>query len=192
MLKPTVLIVVFAAICGCSNTSVDSGPSYSELVITYNAEMEALDRLETKREKLVSEFGNAIKAVEPAKTDGGGASLAPGELLKKAREKLAEGDVDLSADPSELLDQLSERSGDAGEIADQLLGLIGEKPAEKEAEVSEPTEEELAAIAAVKEKFEPQIAELDKEIQAQTARVKRARDARNAAEATQAESAESL
>lgn len=190
MLKPTVLIVVFAAICGCSNTSVDSGPSYSELVITYNAEMEALDRLETKREKLVSEFGNAIKAVEPAKKDGGGASLAPGELLKKAREKLAEGDVDLSADPSELLDQLSERSGDAGEIADQLLGLIGEKPAEKEAEVSEPTEEELAAIAAVKEKFEPQIAELDKEIQAQTARVKRARDARNAAEATQAESAE--
>lgn len=185
MLKTTFFFAILvAAICGCSTSPVDSGPSYSELVITYNAEMESLDRLETKREKLVAEFENAKKSLVPAvKTSGD--SLAPEELLKTARAMLAEGEIDTGADPNALLDQLAERSGNAGELTDQILGMIGEKPAEQEAAVREPTEEELAAIAAVKDKFEPRIAELDKEIEDQTARVKRAREARDAAEAAQ-------
>lgn len=40
---------------GCQG-EVDSGPSYSDLVVTHNAELEQLDRREAKREKLIEEF----------------------------------------------------------------------------------------------------------------------------------------
>ncbi|MCA9218430.1 MAG: hypothetical protein KDB27_35415, partial [Planctomycetales bacterium] len=47
---------------GCQRQPVDTGPSYADLVVTFNAELAALDRLEAKREKLVSDFESEVTA----------------------------------------------------------------------------------------------------------------------------------
>lgn len=170
---------------GCSQPAVAPGPSYADLVVTYNAELDALDRLETRREKLAAEFAAAMN---PPSDSGALGQL--GGLLEAAKELQSEaGGIDPSTvDPNALLDQLTERNEEAGDLAGQLLeGLAGGNKTDGEetdaAAAKQPTEAEAAELAEVRANFEPQLAKLDKEITAQKARVERAKVARDAAEA---------
>jgi len=176
MLLPLTILI------GCAQEAVETGPSYADLVVTYNAELATLDRLEGKREKLVADYAAATKPPEPpAPQLGGGLE----DLLKAASGLASEsGEIDPTADPNELLDQLADRSGSAQDIASKLLeGLAGEDgdpaAAAEPAEAPEPTPEEIAK----KSEFEASLAELDKEIAEQKTRVQKARDARDAATA---------
>ena len=172
--------VLLLAIIGCGQPPVDTGPSYAELVVTYNAELEALDRLESKREKLTAEYAAALNP--PASDDA--LSQLEG-LLQSARG--LQTDVDpTTADPNALLDQLAGRTESAEDIAGQLVdGLLGGQSNEFGAEgsVVEPSAEQAKVLDELKAKYEPQIAALDKEIAEQRLRVDRARAARDAAEA---------
>jgi hypothetical protein len=171
-----VFAVGLAVLVGCGQPTVDPGPSYSELVVTYNAELETLDRLEDKREQLVNEFEAASA---PVKKEAGLANLEG--LLESAKDMKNEGELDLksTSDPNELLDQLTERTGDVEQIAEQLLGgLLGEAPSDPE-----PTAEEIAAAEERQAAFDAELATLDAEIATQKERVGRARDSRDAAEA---------
>ena len=181
--------VGLAVLVGCSQP--ETGPSYAELVVTYNAELEALDRLEAKRAKLVAEYTAAMKP--PA---GDTLSHLQG-LLDSARE-LQEGGVNLdTTDPNALLDELAEQGGAAEDIANQLVdGLLGGQSADAEAapestaeSTEKPTVESDASsktdLEALKAKYESELAALDKEIAEQKTRVERARAARDEAEAKQ-------
>ena len=44
----------FLCLFGCGGPTAERGPSYAELVTIYNAELQSLDRLERKREELIS------------------------------------------------------------------------------------------------------------------------------------------
>ena len=169
-------VVLCVSVVGCNQSVVDPGPSYADLVVTYNAELEALDRLEAKREKLVKEY--AIASVPNASVD----TFSQLEGLLKSANDLKDGtNLDTTSDPNALLDNLTERSGQAQELAGQLLGeLLGNEP---DATKPEPTPEEAAAVAARKAAFEAELANLDTEITKQKDRVERARQARDVAEA---------
>jgi hypothetical protein len=146
------------------------------LVVTYNAELETLDRLEKKREKLIQDYAAATPANAPLDT----VTQLEG-LLKSARELKDEASEDTTSDPESQLDGLIERSGEAQDIANQLLeGLLKGKAS---AEPPEPTPEEVAAMAERKAEFDKELAELDAEIAKQKQRVERARAARDEAEA---------
>lgn len=187
--------VVFFIAIGCTQTPpAETGPSYADLVVTYNAELESLDRLESKREKLAAEYAAAIAPP----SDGLGSLGQLEGLVEAAKQLQSEGGIDpTTVDPNKLLDQLAERSTDAGGLAGQLLeGLTGEKPAEQEGEApegqvenaeAETTDNGTAALDEIRKKYEPQLAALDKEIDEQKARVQRAKAARDAAEADNAE-----
>ena len=184
---PTFLLLCLTILMGCAQEAVETGPSYADLVVTYNAELANLDRLEAKREKLVAEFAAATKPPEPKV--GGGLE----DLLKAASALTSEtGELDTTADPNDLLDQLADRSGSAQDIATKLLeGLAGDGGEGGEGDEAagpesvepvapvEPTPEETA----MKSKFEASLAELDKEIADQKTRVAKAREARDAATA---------
>ncbi len=133
-------VVLCVSVVGCNQSVVDPGPSYSELLVTYNAELEALDRLEVKREKLIKEY--AVASTPNASVD----TLSQLEGLLKSVNDLKDGtNLDTTSDPNALLDNLTERSGEAQELASQLLGeLMGGEP---DATKPEPTPEEAAAVA---------------------------------------------
>jgi len=173
---PAMILCVFSG-AGCSHRAVvDPVPSYADLVVTYNAELETLDRLEAKREKLIEEY-----AALTSNTSGDLLSRLDG-LLQSASDLKEGANLDASSDPNALLDNLTERSGQAEEIAGQLLdGLLGGKATVTEPE--EPTPEAAAAVAERKAAFERELANLDLEITKQKGRVERARQARDAVEA---------
>lgn len=165
-------------LAACSQPPAETGPSYADLVVTYNAELEALDRLEAKREQLIEDYEAESILAEPTENAG---SLSVEGLLKSAKELKDEAGLDLSADPNELIDKLTERTGGAEQIAGQLIeGLLAENLNESE---KEPTPEELAAAEERKTKFDAELKTLDVEISAQQKRVERARQARDTAEA---------
>jgi hypothetical protein len=170
---PAVFFCVF--VVGCSKPVVDEGPSYAELVVTYNAELEALDRLEAKREKLIEQFAAATAPTASADT------LTALEGLLKTASDLKDSTNPDTSDPNELLENAAARTEGAEEIAGQLLeGLLG---GESDAAEPEPTPEQAAAAAERKAAFEAELAKLDTEISKQQQRVERARQARDAAEA---------
>ena len=169
----SLLLLTSGLLFGCAEP-VAPGPSYAELVVTYNAELETLERLEAKREKLVA--ANA--------TDGRSASGAIGsldDLLEKAKVLKEGASADLPTDPEALLEHLSEGSGEAHELASQLIdGLLG--GGEGKAAKPEPTPEEIAAAAERQAAFQAELATLDEELAKQKERVERARIARDAAD----------
>lgn len=187
-------VALLIAITGCSQTPpAETGPSYADLVVTYNAELASLDRLESRREKIAAEYAVAIK---PPSEGLGSLGQLEG-LVEAAKQLQSEGGIDPNTvDPNALLDQLAERGNNAGDLAGQLLeGLTGEKSAgnqsaaeaEEDAGDESATDEQAAALDEIRAKFEPQLAELDKEIDEQKKRVDRAKAARDAAEAETAE-----
>ena len=167
-------LAVCVSIVGCE-AEVDPRPSYGELVVTYNAELDSLDRLEAKREELIAEYAAATAPNESANT------LAQLEgLLDSAKELKDAANEDTNSDPDSQLDGLIKRGGEAEKIAEQLLdGILTGDGSSVDVE---PTPEEAAAAAERKEAFEKELAELDAEILKQKDRVERARQARDEAE----------
>lgn len=174
LIKRRLHVVWFAVmLCGCAE-SVAPAPSYAELVVTYNAELETLDRLEAKREQLVAEIAAA------ARNDSGEAIGSLDDLLQKAKSLKEGANSDLPTDPEALFDHLADGSGEAQELAGQLIdGLLG---SDSKSAKPEPTPEEVAAAKARQAAFQAELTTLDVELAKQKERVERARSARDAAD----------
>lgn len=161
-------IVLCISMIGCNQPPVESGPSYAELVVTYNAQLAALDRLEAKQ-KILNK-GYAAAAV--SNTDSETLSKLEG-LLKSATDFKDNSKLASTSDPNALLDDLSERNVEVQDITDQLIGSLLEDETAPNPEV----------VAERKGEIERELAKLDTEITKQRKRVERARQARDAAEA---------
>ena len=145
-------------VIGCQQQ--DSGPTYAELVVIYKTELESLDRLEKKKESLISKYEAELNPkIEPID--------AIGDMLKSARELGGEIDREDLADPSRLLDKVAENSEAAQD-------LVGDAMARLTKDESLESPEEKQRKAKLTEQFEKELAALDKEIEAQQARVERA------------------
>jgi hypothetical protein len=171
------LLSVFAAPCfscllGCSEpTAEKSGPSYADLVTIFNAELQAMDRLERKREALIA---NHEAALGPSVED---AAQAIDALLSSANEAGKQLGLDGATDPNELLDRAVAHAEKTHDLTSGLLESVRS--------ATEPTEEEVQKQAELTKQFERDLAAIDKQIVEQKARVERARKARDAAEAAQ-------
>ncbi len=158
------ILAVFNALVigGCSNTE-EKGPSYADLVVIYNEEVESLDRLENKKRRLIAEY----EEKNAPRTDGTTEALAAIlDATKNARDKQST-DAPI-VDPDQALDKAI---ADAEKLGDQLLDSAA-KGLDKD---SKPV--------VYSEEFKQQLAALDKEIESQRARVERAHQARDEAEA---------
>jgi hypothetical protein len=139
--------------CGPTEINVTKKAGYSDLVVTYNAEVQSLDNLEGKRKTLIAEY--AIKAQEDA--------------LKSAMSSLeAAGKQKLPAKPNDALDQAVA----SAELQAGLLEKLGQSS----------TNSTTTDKAVYPEELKRKLAELDAEIAKQKERVERARNARDAAE----------
>ncbi len=161
---------IFLSFSGCSGPSVEEkGPSYAELVTIYNAELQTLDRLERKREELVTKHGASLG---PSAAD---ATKAIDALLSSASEAGKSLDLKGVTDSNELLDRAVEHAEKTQGIANELLKSVSS--------AAEPTEEEVQKQAKLTQQFERDLATLDKQITEQKVRVERAQKARDTAEA---------
>jgi hypothetical protein len=166
------LLAVLAAIVlsGCGGGSAPNNqPSYADLVVTYNAELETLERLERQRGELVSEFERQLM---PSTED---AVKALSDVLGAA----AGGNRPDSGEPltpDRALDLAVESAERTGQATTQLLEAATQASQTPDAELT-PEQVQL------KETFEKELAALDEQIEEQKARVERARQARDAAEA---------
>ena len=174
-----VFLCMFAT--GCSEPPVEErGPTYAELVATYNAELALLDRLEKKKQELISQR-EAVLRPPPMDT----LSALQG-LLGSAAE--LGNQLDPNASPDDLLDQVAERAEATEKIGAQLLDALASDGAEDtgegeggdsaaaEAPEPDPRQQELT------DQFNRDLAALEAEIAKQRVRVARARAARDAAE----------
>ena len=180
-------MTLFLFAVGCSEpAAMESGPTYADLVTTYTAELEMLDRLEREKRDLVRAREAAL---EPPPTD----ALAANEGLLGSAAELS-GQLDPDADDQELLDQVADRAEATEEIGAKLLdaltaGNSAEDPSDPGSEdtdvdaataASEPDADELEQAT----KYNLELAKLDMDIAQQRIRVERARAARDAAELT--------
>ena len=167
------LTTLCALVGGCGKPAVEeNGPSYAELVVTYNAELAMLDRLEKKKEELIRKHQSGLR---PASAD----SLRALEgLLGSASE------LNTPLDPNDitgvegLLDRVADRMQTAHDVAGQLADAVASESGEKT-----KTPEEVQRNKELTGQFNKELTAIDKEIVAQKARVERAREARDAAEA---------
>ncbi len=155
--------------CTAEKAVPENKPSYADLVVTYNAEMESLDRLERKRKELVAEYEQAQR---PNPDD---AVKALTDALNAATTSSGEGTATAPTDPQAILDQAVQNAEKAKQVASDLL-RAATQPASPQGEGQSP--EQTAASA----EFQRQLAELDQQIAKQRERVERARQARDAAE----------
>jgi hypothetical protein len=156
--------IFLVASVGCQTE--EAGPSYADLVMIYNSEAEALDRLEAKRAARVAEY-------EATLAPSGDAALAAlGQLLGDVKENPP---ADLStADPDELLDNAIANAENLDAKTNELLEAAAQ---------SEGKPMDRGAIEAMySEEFKAELATLDAEIATQQARVDKARANRDAAE----------
>ena len=167
------IFAVSSILClvGCGGPSAEEkGPSYAELVTIYNAELQSLDRLERKREELVTKHEASLG---PSAAD---ATKAIDALLSSASEAGKQLDMNGVADSNELLDRAVEHAEKTQDITTELLKSVSS--------AAEPTEEEVQKQAKQTQQYERDLAAIDKQIAEQKARVERALEARDAAEAT--------
>jgi hypothetical protein len=155
-------------LCGCGN--VGSQPSYGDLVVTYNAELETLDRLQKQRAELVAEYERQL---QPSAQD---AMQALSDVLGTAAGANPLGESDEPLTPDRALDVAVESAERTGQATSDLLEAAMGAATGGDGELT-PEQTQL------KDAFEKKLAELDAEIEAQQARVDRAREARDAAEA---------
>lgn len=167
------LLVAFLSIAaGCSLPAEkdSSGPSYADLVVIYNAELQSLDRLESKRKELVEQIAKVGSVGDASTLESLNAVLA------SARSAGDQPSGDIPADPNKALDQAVERAEATQRTVQNLLDATAKKP----------SGDQLSAEDEAKRKgLENELEQLDKEIIAQKQRVERAREARDAAEAEQ-------
>ena len=153
------LFALAIAGCGPMDVTVNKKTSYADLVVTYNAEVETLDKLEAKRKELIAEHTR----------------VAQQRAIREAVESVGSGSQgNISSDPNEALDQAVA----AAELQSQLQkGLLNS--------LEQPSQSHDATSTAEKEfpaELKAQLAEVDAEIAKQKQRVERARAARDAAE----------
>ncbi len=154
---------------GCGADVAEDKPTYAELVVTYNAELEALDRLEKKKEALIAKHEAELRP------DAGDALQALDNILTTAGELTRNADADAPLDPEAVLDRAVENAQTAQDAVTELFDSVNQPPREE-------TEEDAAQRAKITAEFNQQLAALDEEIETQQTRVKRAREARDAAE----------
>ena len=163
-------LVVAIVLSGCGGGSAPtSQPSYADLVVTYNAELETLDRLQRQRGELVANFQRQLvpSAEDAVKALSDVLGEAAGGNLPDSGEPLT---------PDRALDLAVESAERTGLATSRLLEAATQASQTPDAELT-PEQVQL------KEAFEKELAALDEQIEEQKARVERARQARDAAEA---------
>ena len=160
-------VAVLCFCIGCSSSKEEpksDEPTYAELVVIHNGELQALDRLERKRKELVTEY-------EAKHRPEGEVTLkSVADLISSAGAASKEGSAAPSTDPNVALDQAVENAEKAQQATSKLIETMAQAGGEGEGQV------------VYSEEFQKQLADLDAEIAAQQARVDRARQARDAAE----------
>ena len=153
---------------GCGPV-VEEGPSYADLVVTYNAEQETLERLERKRAQMVADYERSL---QPSAED---ALKALGDVLGTAGTANRDAAEGLAADPNDMLDQAVANAERTHQATSQLLAVAAEQ--------ADAGQLDRATLEAqYSEEFKQQLAALDEELAKQQLRVDRARKARDAAE----------
>ena len=147
------LLVLCVLGCEPAEINITKKASYSDLVVTYNAEVQTLDNLEGKRKNLITEYAEKAQA----------------DAFKSAVNSLESASKQSSpSNPNDALD----RAVAAAEAQAKLLEKVGQSSGSKQSTVADYPEE-----------LKRKLAELDAEIDKQKERVERARKARDAAEA---------
>lgn len=148
-------VVMANAGCGPADITFTKKPSYTDLVVTYNAEVETLDNLESKRKSLIADYvGQAQrKAMETAvkSIQTGGANGVPDN-------------------PNQALDQAVAAAEMQTQLQSGLMDGLGLSTDSAESTAEYP------------EELKGKLTELDSEIASQKERVQRAKDARDAAQ----------
>ena len=165
-------VMLIVAGCGGDVQQDEAGLSYADLVVTYNGELAALDRLEQKKETLIQKIEaiglptseDALKLLDKVLASG----------LTSGDEEAANTKVNEAADPYAALDRAVQRAQDVQDAARDLLGSIGKQSAN--------TPEQTAENERIKNELSRELEALEKEIATQRQRVERARQARDAAE----------
>jgi hypothetical protein len=155
--------------CTAEKAVPENKPSYADLVVTYNAEMETLDRLERKRKDLVAEYQQRSR---PSPDD---AVKAITDALNSATAKSDDGTTAAPADPQAVLDQTEQNTKKVSQAVSDLWKAATQP-------TDTPPENQTPEQKAAAEEFQRQLAQLDQEIAKQRERVERARQARDAAE----------
>ncbi|WP_425401038.1 hypothetical protein [Aeoliella sp.] len=161
---PLLLVLAVVAAVGCA-TKEDKA-SYADLVMIYNAEAEALDRLERKRADRIAEYEATLRP------SGDAAIEALGGMLESMKDTPP---PDLNAaDPNELLDNAIANAenldAQAGDLLEAAAAAAGKPPSRE------------AIVGLYSEEFKAELAALDAEIEEQRARVDKAKANRDAAE----------
>ena len=175
LVVPAVAIVLLNIGCGRDRDVADDEPSYADLVVIYNAEMEGLDRLENKKNELIATHE---KQLQPSGDD---AVKALTDVLSAANEAYRGSDSDEALDPQAALDQAAEKVEKAQEVASQLLESLTQ-PVETQPAENGGVQDTVETDPRI-EDFNRQLEAIEGEIKKQQARVDRAREARDAAEA---------
>ncbi len=140
--------------CGPTEINVTKKSSYADLVVIYNAEVQAMDNLEAKRKILIAEYS------EKAQTDAIKAAMNSIESVAKSAS---------ASSPNNALDQAVA----AAEAQSQLLKKLEDSRGASSSNANSEFPEELKR----------KLSELDDAIAKQKERVERARIARDAEEA---------
>ena len=167
---PIALAAIAVVTIGCGGEVAEDKPTYADLVVIYNAELEALDRLEKQKQDLIAKSAAELR---PSPED---AVQALGDALTAASELTRDVDSDTALDPQAALDRAVENAQSAQDAVSQLLDSVNQPS-------SAESEEEAARRTKITAELNQQLAALDEEIAKQKQRVERARQARDAAEA---------
>ena len=162
------VVVVIAVGCAPPAEKESSGPSYADLVVTYNAECDALDRLEGKQLELVRRIAAVGSGAE------GSALETLNAFIESTQASVDKIGGDLPADPHAALDQAVERAEATQQATQSLLEAATSAAGDRELSAEEEAEQQ---------KLMDDLAEIEKDIVAQKQRVERAREDRDAAEA---------
>lgn len=154
---------------GCSGSIANPQPSYAELAVTYNAELETLERLERKRAELIADYERQMAP------DADQAIRALTDVLNSAGEAGRLAAADTAGDPNAALDQAISSAENTQDVTSQLLESA-----------LQTTRTDAPQTVTYPPELQKQLDALDQEIEEQRARVERARAARDAAEAKQA------
>ncbi|MEO8268685.1 MAG: hypothetical protein ABI557_03130 [Aureliella sp.] len=148
-------VLITCAGCGPTDITFTKKPSYADLVVTYNAEVETLDNLEGKRKSLIADY----------------VRQAQGKAMKAAVNSIKTGDAErIPGNPNQALDQAIA----AAEMQAQLQsGLL---------EGLDVSTDSAEFTADYPEELKVKLIEMDADIASQQERVQRAKDARDAAQ----------
>ncbi len=153
----TMLLLVAVFIhtgCGPTDITITKKPSYADLVVTYNAEVETLDRLEEKRTAAIAEYF----------------SQAQGKAIESAVQSIKSGAKVIPSDPNQALDQAVAAAELQAQLQSGLLESLGQPSGAAQTPADYP------------EELKVKLKELDAEIASQKERVERAKAARDAAQ----------